>query len=189
MELITAHPLMTRKEARECIDKINANMNNIRSLVLNLYEGEGWKALGYKSWRECVMVEFKTGQSHIYRMLDAAKTERNISPMGENQEIPERHLRPLSKLPPAQQKEAWDRAVQTAPQGKVTAKHVENVVQLHTNPKHDPSRPEFFDISLPMKYAEMAISQLERITPNDPDWREALEYVAAWITKSLEGDG
>jgi len=42
--------------------------------------------------------------------------------------INEAQARPLTKLPPEQQKEAFQKAVETAPEGKVTAKHVEKVV-------------------------------------------------------------
>jgi hypothetical protein len=120
---------MTDKEARECVVKINTNMTNIRSLVLELYEREGWSAMGYASWRECVTAEFKQGQRHLYEQLEAAQTEKNICAVAQN--IPERQLRPLTKLrnDPEKQKEAWQQAVDTAPEGKVTAAHVASVVK------------------------------------------------------------
>ncbi len=40
----------------------------------------------------------------------------------------ERQARPLSKLPREERHEAWAEAVKTAPRGKITAKHVESVV-------------------------------------------------------------
>lgn len=141
MEIAIVKNNMIYKEARECADKINANMNNVRHLVLDLYEREGWTALGYESWRECVTKEFNSSQSHIYRQLDAAKTELNISPIGENQSennictivqkdpIPESQLRPLTRLEPDQQREAWQKAIDIAPEGKVTAAIVSKVVK------------------------------------------------------------
>ena len=122
--------LMIYKEARECVDKIKTNMNNVRELVLVLYEREGWTALGYQNWRECVTAEFQSSQAYLYRQLEAAQTEKVISPIGEKKEIPESQLRPLTKLKdnPDQQKEAWQKAVETAPEGKVTAAHVSKVV-------------------------------------------------------------
>ncbi len=119
---------MSVQEARECIEKINSNLINTRSLILDLYERKGWEALGYESWRKCVTSEFKDKQTYLYYQLEAAKTERNISTMVEKGTTPERHLRPLSRLEPPQQKEAWKKAVETAPEGKVTARHVESVV-------------------------------------------------------------
>ena len=55
-------------------------------------------------------------------------------------QITEYQIRPLSKLEPAQQREAWQKAVDTAPDGKVTAAHVSKVVKEITGeqPKHKP---------------------------------------------------
>src|SRR5690606_26347192 len=44
----------------------------------------------------------------------------------------ERQARPLTKLPPEQQREAWEEAVATAPDGRVTAAHVERTVKRLT---------------------------------------------------------
>ena len=131
MEIAIVKNNMIYKEARECADRINANMNNVRGLVLDLYEREGWTALGYGSWRECVTAEFKSGQAYLYRQLEAAQTERNISTIVENtNSIPESQLQPLTKLRdnPDQQREAWQRAVETAPESGITAAHVKEVV-------------------------------------------------------------
>lgn len=83
---------MLYKEAKEIVNKINAHINDVRALILELYEGEGWTSLGYENWRECVTAEFKLEQSHVYRLLDVAQIEK-IFPHGEK-EIPERQLRP-----------------------------------------------------------------------------------------------
>jgi predicted SnoaL-like aldol condensation-catalyzing enzyme len=42
--------------------------------------------------------------------------------------ISERQARPLTKLEPEQQQEAWQKVVETAPEGKITAYHVSKVV-------------------------------------------------------------
>ncbi|MEI7636016.1 MAG: hypothetical protein WCJ37_01810 [Syntrophus sp. (in: bacteria)] len=85
---------MIHKEARECVDKINANMNNVRALILDLYERDGWTALGYETWRECVTAEFKQNQRYLYYQLEAAQTEKNICTIVQKEQIPEGQLRP-----------------------------------------------------------------------------------------------
>ena len=138
---ITARP-MVYKEARECADRINENMNDIRHLVYDLYMREGWSALGHKTWRDCVTTEFKLSQSYLYFQLEAAKTERNLSTIVEKADrIPETQLRPLSKLEHAQQREAWQQAVATAPDGKVTAAHVYKIVKDMTMPEKPKPKP------------------------------------------------
>lgn len=44
--------------------------------VLRLYEGEGWRALGFKSWAALVDDKLSIGRSHSYRLLQKAKAER-----------------------------------------------------------------------------------------------------------------
>lgn len=123
---------MTETEARVLIEEIKTDISAVGAKLLELHEREGWKALGYTSWRECVMQEFDFQSSHVYRLLDFAKIQRVLSPIGENgYPLPaaESVARPLAGLPdPEQQRRAWQTAVDTAPAGKVTARHVENVV-------------------------------------------------------------
>jgi hypothetical protein len=177
---------MTHKEARECIDKINFNMSNIRYLLVELHDRKGWESLGYKDWTECVENEFKQGRSYIFYQFKAAQIERNISEstMVDLGKIPERQLRPLARLEPEQQKEAWQKAVETAPNGKVTADHVYKIVkgmQETEAPKGmEVNRSEPSDA---MQFATIAISQLERIHPKDPEKERALCHVEEWIQK------
>lgn len=44
----------------------------------------------------------------------------------------ERQTRPLANLEPEMQREVWQEAVQTAPAGRVTAAHVQEVVKVKT---------------------------------------------------------
>lgn len=120
---------MTETEARYYVDEIKSHVGKARAMLLDLYEREGWRALGYSSWRECVTGEFGKGQSYMYYQLQAAQVERNISTIVENDKpIPEGQLRPLTSLPPEMQVQAWRQAVDTAPEGKITAAHVQAVV-------------------------------------------------------------
>jgi hypothetical protein len=120
---------MTPEEARACLGEIHSNAASIRRKLLELYEREGWKALGYSSWRDCVTAEFSHSQSWVYYQLDAAKTARSLSTIVENPDaIPESHLRPLASLPPEQQAEAYQKALEIAP-GRLTAKHVEEAAK------------------------------------------------------------
>lgn len=123
--------LMTEAEARQVADSIRRGMANVGQLLLDFHERDGWAALGYENWRECAMTEFGYGQAYVYKLLEAARVERNIYTIVEKPMSPivEAHLRPLAPLGPEAQREVWTRAVETAPQGKVTAKHVEKTVQ------------------------------------------------------------
>ncbi len=121
---------MTASEARTCVDAIRSGIVNVGRQLLELYERDGWRALGYSNWRECAQVEFGYKQSRVYQLLEAAEIERNISTIGGNS-IPERVVRPLASLPADTQRTVWAEAVETAPNGRVTAAHVQSVVDSH----------------------------------------------------------
>jgi hypothetical protein len=102
----------------------------------------------------------------------------------------ESQARPLTKLEPEQQKEVWEKAVQTAPEGKITARHVQKIVNEAMETKRpEPetstyNRVEAQPVSDAMVFAGMAISQLERIRSDDPKRIQALDRVAQWIQKN-----
>jgi hypothetical protein len=73
-------------------------------------------------------------RAHAYRLIDAAQTAERVSPIGDIKPANEAQVRPLTCLRPERQKEAWRRAVETAPEGKVTARHVETVVRQMKGP-------------------------------------------------------
>lgn len=57
----------------------------------------------------------------------------------------ESQARALTKLKPEKQRAVWKDVVETAPKGKVTAKHVQAVVEQHkepTKPKPEPAKPK-----------------------------------------------
>ncbi len=67
-------------------------------------------------------------RAHAYRLIDSAEVVDNLSPIGDILPATESQARPLTRIEPEQQAAVWQEAVHTAPQGKVTAKHVEEVV-------------------------------------------------------------
>jgi hypothetical protein len=60
------------------------------------YDRQGSEALNDSSWREYITMNFEPTQSHLYRPLDAGRIEQSVSPTGEVDRIPDRHLRPLA---------------------------------------------------------------------------------------------
>jgi hypothetical protein len=97
--------LMTAEEARACCDKITMHLVVARNLIMDLYAREGWRALGYASWRECVTTEFGRHQSTLYRQLQAAQVEQNLFATCETETIPDSVLRALAPLSPEAQRD------------------------------------------------------------------------------------
>jgi hypothetical protein len=62
-------------------------------------------------------------RTYAFYMIESAKVIDNVH-ICEQIPATESQTRPLAKLSPDQQREAWQKAVDTAPEGKVTAAHV-----------------------------------------------------------------
>ena len=94
-------------------------------------------------------------------------------------------MSPLTKLAPEQQAEVWQEAVETAPDGKVTAAHVTRVVEktVAEQTGGQAKDPIAYPVSDAKDYVRFAISQLERIMDDDPEaWKE-LGKLILWIDK------
>jgi|SRR6476646_1360410 len=130
-DAVVPEVMMDAQEARACVEGIRGHLEGMRRLVLDLYQREGWRALGYASWRECVVAEFDQSQSYLYRQLQAALIETEISPIGEIGTMPESHARELAKAPEGERAEVYEEAVETAPDGKLTAAHIAAAAQEH----------------------------------------------------------
>lgn len=185
---------MTETEAREATSAIKDGLVNLRQLLLEVYERGGWKALGYATFIEYAQIEFDYGKSRAYQLIDAATVERNLrySTMVENAlPIPERHLRPLADLPSDVQPIIYQQAVETAPNGKVTAAHVQSVVDEY----REPARPHVANNSgnnewyTPREYIETARAVMGAIDLDPASSAKANEVVGAPQYFTAEDDG
>jgi len=192
--------VMTRGEAQQCVERIRAGIDGVRADVLRLHEGEGWKTLGYESWRECVTAEFGQSQAYLYRLLDAARIEREIAPIPqdisseatvstivETVAIPETVLRPLKPLlgDPDTMRRAWKETVdEYGPQP--TAAEVAAKVAEIAPPKLTPGEQDRQEALARMAHAHRAREQAPQreITLGDlpprPPPKEAEHVTRYW---------
>jgi len=129
-------------------------------------------------------------RSRAYQLMESVDVRDNLLTQDTLEPLNEKQIRPLAKLEPDQQREAWQRAVETAPDGKVTAAHVYKIVKSMTVPepvKEPEQKQEETEIpSEAMIFAEVAIRKLERIMTDDPKRKEALLKVSEWISQHLK---
>jgi len=118
---------LSSKEARLLVSQINKESAEVRTLVLHLHDGQGWKALGYQSWKACVEGEFVFGRQYAYRLLEAAQVDQRVSPNGDK--LRESHVRELAVAPPARQADVYAAAVKSAPPTGLTALHIRETVE------------------------------------------------------------
>jgi len=84
---------------------------------------------------------FDIAESRTYELIGAAGVIENLrhgGVFGEDEDfmpVNERQIRPMTKLKPEQQVSVWKAAVESAPNGKVTANHVKKVVKEYLGEK------------------------------------------------------
>lgn len=91
----------------------------------------------YATFEEYCQARWDLRKSRTYQLMDAAEVVENLKSStivelsSGNIPLPinEAQARPLTKLGLEMQRQVWQRAVETAPQGKITARHVETVVR------------------------------------------------------------
>jgi hypothetical protein len=89
--------------------------------------------LHYGTFADYVGQRWEMSERHAYRLIDCAGVIRNLTNWSENFPIlpaSESQCRPLALIEkPEEQCEVWRRAVETAPEGKMTAKHLAEAVR------------------------------------------------------------
>lgn len=118
---------------------------------------------------------------HAHRLIESAAVVGNLLPIGNTVPATESQARPLTALQPEQQREAWQQAVDTAPNGKVTAAHVESVVQQY-KPAVEPIAPPLPKWAADIKpYALPAANHTVSSNPDydGDEWYTPVEYIDA----------
>lgn len=112
---------------------------------------------------------------HAYRLIDAAAAVENVSNWTQTQ-VPanEAQARPLTSLPPAQQREAWERVLETAPNGKITAAIVTQAAKEIRQERTDQRRQERIEKIVQIAQGNSDLAETATLYPIvyvDPPWR------------------
>lgn len=122
---------------QKCIDTFKRNQEYFieagRALVALRDVHRAWVKINYGSFEELCQQEFGIDRRRGYQFIEAAEAYESVKkithsapPMNEAQ------ARALASVPDSERAEVWEEAVATAPNGKVTAKHVKEVVNRVT---------------------------------------------------------
>jgi hypothetical protein len=124
---------MTVDEAQSWKQDVVSHVTQLRVLLDEGHRRSVWRSLGFTSWTDCLKslaVEFGLSERRLWQLHSANQTERLLNP-GSVGEIPEKHLRPLANLKADEVSEVWQKAKETAPNGKVTTAHIEQTISKY----------------------------------------------------------
>lgn len=102
--------------------------------------------LNYGTFEEYCQERWNIARRTAYQLMDAAEVVENVRHGAQILPTTERQVRPLTQLTPEDQVIVWQRATETAANGKVTAAHVQNVADEYKKVKSAPE-PEAYNFS------------------------------------------
>jgi hypothetical protein len=141
MEIVIAQNKKDIEQLEDVIQKGQQTFVEVGHALMEIRDRGLYRdVLGYETFEQYCKERWEFNRAHAYRLIDSAKVIENVSPIGDIKPTTESQARPLTKLEPQQQQVAWEKAVQTAPDGKVTAAHVSKIVKGMTN-QEPPAKP------------------------------------------------
>ena len=140
---------MNKGEARACVDRIKSGVADIAEALLDLKEREGWRALGYDSWRECATAEFQWGERRAYQLADWAEVSRALCNMLQKPNPRQAaELKPLLDQPDTMREVVLEAAENERRTGeKVTAATLRKAVRSKINSMAAQAREEMAEAS------------------------------------------
>lgn len=125
MNQLVTLPDMNLEEATAKHQELKAIHGVARSMLLEMRDRKGWKALGYLSFEDYGDKEWGYSRQHLNRLATAESTQKLLEPIG-SKDIPEGQLRPLNQVPDDIKKQIWDEVNEE--NRVVTAKLIEQAV-------------------------------------------------------------
>lgn len=184
-----------RQELEQLEEIINKNMKSFYDVGLALAEIKNRelykisKGCEYKTFEAYCRGVWDFSRRNAYYLIDAAAVIENVNNCSQKPTT-ESQARPLTKLEPEKQREAWQKVIETAPGGKVTAAHVIKIVKditgASTDTKKQRQKSKHAISESAVFIAEFAISGLERIEDDDPEAEKAFSMIEIWIERRRE---
>lgn len=148
----------------------------------------------YATFEQYCRERWAFSRTQAYRLMDAAGVINDLSPNGGQIPANERQARSLMDAPAELRQELWQTALDTAPNGKVTAAHIEQTIREYpiTAANHAISlRPDYDgdEWYTPGKYIEAAREVMGKIDLDPASCDEAQELIKAshYFTKKDNG--
>jgi hypothetical protein len=144
--------------------------------------------LGYETFEEYCRKRWDFSRIRAFQLIQSVEIRENVLTIVNIAPATESQCRPLARLPADQQLIAWQRAVETAPDGKVTAAHVYKIVKGMTMDEAKPKKePKKIEITEAMGISTFIICHMKRIREDDPKRDEALKKILNWCKENIGG--
>jgi hypothetical protein len=161
---------LSEQDARKLTEEVKADAQALWAKLLELYEGQAHKALGYSSWGDYWTEEFGGSKSRGFQMLEAGRVLKALEAHSTIVESPanEGVARELAGLGDEEKAAAWEEAVQKHGD-KPTAKQVREVVQ--SRQRREQIFTQWMDVAGSTAKARLLVLKATK-TVVETDWPE-----------------
>ncbi len=171
----------------ECEQVIERGLNTfveVGAALLEIRDNRLYKD-NYSTFEEYCRERWGMVRRQADRLIQSAEVAENLRPIGL---IPanEAQARPLVGLLPEQQVQVWQEAIETAPEGKVTAAHVQEVVRKNVHIANNSGENEWYT---PPEYIESARKVMGRIDLDPASSEMANKIIKASKFYTRQDDG
>lgn len=130
---LTAIEITALTEAETTIERGLNTFVEVGNALAEIRDGKLYRQT-YNTFEDYCQQRWNIERRRAYQLMEAASVVVNVQNFSQVVPSNDAQARPLARLQPTEQIAAWREAVETAPNGKVTAAHVERVVQEFRQP-------------------------------------------------------
>lgn len=144
-ELITGEEAGRLVQLEQRIERGLQTFVDVGNALLEIRDGRLYRST-HGTFEDYCRERWGMKRQRAYELMDAATIAGNLSEFSDIVPARESHVAALARLAPDEQRVAWQEAVETAPNGRVTAAHVERVAE------------QFRPAAMPLAAANHAVS-------------------------------
>ncbi len=160
------HNRLTEQEGLIEISKMNFHL--VGKALKEILDKRLYRLGQFSSFENYVKERWDMTRSYAYRLIDAAKVYKNLSPIGDILPENEAQARPLAQLEPLEQKKIWHAFIQI--HVKFNARTIKQFLKDHEQAKPESGIDRVKIISEDYHKAVATLLQQIRVAQND-DWQ------------------
>jgi phage N-6-adenine-methyltransferase len=134
-ELLTITETETLTKLEAVIERGLATFVDVGNALLSIRDSKLYRE-SHTTFEDYCRERWQMSKTNANRLIQAAEVTENLTPFGVILPTSESQARPLTRLEPEEQIVAWEKAVSTASNRKITAAHVQSVVDEITSKPH-----------------------------------------------------
>lgn len=141
--------------------------------LMEIRDGRLYRA-EYGTFEEYCQERWGISRPRAYQLIDAAVVTTELSTIVDTLPATESQARPLAALKPEQQREAWERVLETAPNGKITAAIVTQAAKEIRQERTEQRRQERIEKIVQISQGNSDLAETVTLYPIvycDPPWR------------------